>query len=210
MPCSQRESLGHPGSLTDIHARKVVEERLRRDGLSDALTSLPNWTLFKDRLRAAIAKAKRQLDHRFAVLFFDLDRFKTINDSLGHSTGDKLLVEIAKRVENVLRPGDTFARLGGDEFAVLVEGCGEPSHARRVADRIHAEFKEPLHLDGHEVFVSTSIGIAMSSPRIREPGRVSAGRRHRDVSSQGSWSSGACNLRPSDAPTGGRAAHPRE
>ena len=165
----QRGATRMAGSLTDIHARKAVEERLRRDALSDALTGLPNWTLFKDRLRAAIAKAKRQLDHRFAVLFFDLDCFKTINDSLGHSTGDKLLVEIAKRVENVLRPGDTFARLGGDEFAVLVDECWELSHARRVADRIHAEFKEPLHLDGHEVFVSTSIGIALSSPRYENP-----------------------------------------
>ena len=136
------------GSLTDIHARKVVEERLRRGALSDALTGLPNWALFKDRLRAAIAKAKRQPAYRFAVLFFDLDRFKTINDSLGHSNGDMLLVEIAKRVVDVLRPGDTFARLGGDEFAVLVEGCGEPSHANHVAGRVHSAFKEPLHLGG--------------------------------------------------------------
>ena len=157
------------GSLTDIHARKVVEERLRRGALSDALTGLPNWALFKDRLRAAIAKAKRQPAYRFAVLFFDLDRFKTINDSLGHSIGDMLLVEIAKRVVDVLRPGDTFARLGGDEFAVLVEGCGEPSHANHVAGRVHSAFKEPLHLGGHEVFVSTSIGIAMSSPRYESP-----------------------------------------
>ncbi len=157
------------GSLTDIHAQKVVEERLRRDALTDALTGLPNWTLFKDRLRAAIAKAKRQPAHRFAVLFLDLDRFKTINDSLGHSNGDKLLVAVSKRVADVLRPGDTIARLGGDEFAVLVEDCAEPSDAHRVADRIHAEFKAPLHLDGHEVFVSTSIGIALSSPRYAYP-----------------------------------------
>ncbi len=157
------------GSLTDIHAQKVVEERLRRDTLTDALTGLPNWTLFKDRLRAAIAKAKRQPAHRFAVLFLDLDRFKTINDSLGHSNGDKLLVAVSKRVADVLRPGDTIARLGGDEFAVLVEDCAEPSDAHRVADRIHAEFKAPLHLDGHEVFVSTSIGIALSSPRYAYP-----------------------------------------
>ena len=157
------------GSLTDIHQRKSFEDRLRRDALSDALTSLPNWTLFKDRLRAAIAQAKRQPRYRFAVLFFDLDRFKTINDSLGHSNGDHLLVAIARRVADVLRPGDTFARLGGDEFAVLIEGCGEPGHARRLAERIHAEFKAPFQLGGHEVFISTSIGIAMSSPRYESP-----------------------------------------
>ncbi len=153
------------GSLTDIHTRKVVEDRLRRD----ALTGLPNWTLFKDRLRAAIAQVKRQPAHRFAVLFLDLDRFKTINDSLGHSTGDQLLVAISKRVADVLRPGDTLARLGGDEFAVLIDACSEPSHARRVAERIHVEFSAPLHLDGHELFMSTSIGIAMSSPRYESP-----------------------------------------
>ena len=157
------------GSLSDIHARKLVEDRLRRDALSDALTGLPNWTLFKDRLRAAIAQVRRQPAYRFAVLFLDLDRFKTINDSLGHSNGDKLLVAISKRVAEVLRPGDTFARLGGDEFAALIDACGEPSHARRVAERIHAAFKAPLHLDGHEVFMSTSIGIAMSSARYESP-----------------------------------------
>ena len=165
----QRGAKRMAGSFTDIHERRVVEERLRADALSDALTGLANWTLFRDRLRTALAKAKRRPDHRFAVLFLDLDRFKTINDSLGHSTGDQLLVEIAKLVDDVLRPGDTFARLRGDEFAVLVEGCWKPSHANRVANRIHAALKDPLYLDGHEVFVSASIGIAMSSPRYENP-----------------------------------------
>ena len=157
------------GSLTDIHARKVVEERLRRDALSDTLTGLPNWILFKDQLRAAIAKSRRQPDYEFAVLFLDLDHFKTVNDSLGHSSGDKLLVEIAKRVVDALSPEDTLARLGGDEFAVLVEGCPGPLHARRVAERIQAKFKAPHRFDGHEVFVSTSVGIAMISPRYERP-----------------------------------------
>ena len=157
-------------ALRDSEERcALVEDRLRRDALSDALTGLPNWTLFKDRLRAAIAQGKRQSAYRFAVLFLDLDRFKTINDSLGHSNGDQLLVAISKRVADVLRPGDAFARLGGDEFAALIDACGEPSHARRVAERIHAAFEAPLRLDGHEVFVSTSIGIAMSSPRYESP-----------------------------------------
>ena len=133
------------GSLSDIHARRLIEDGLRHDALTDALTGLPNWTLFENRLRAAIALGKRQPAYRFAVLFLDLDRFKTINDSLGHSNGDKLLVAISKRVAGVLRPGDTFARLGGDEFAALIDACGEPSHAHRVAERIHATFMTPLH-----------------------------------------------------------------
>ena len=165
----QRGATRMAGSLTDIHAQKLVEERLRQDALSDALTGLPNRTLFKERLDDAIAKARRQPAHRFAVLFLDLDCFKTINDSLGHSSGDKLLVAVAKRVGGTLALGDTLARLGGDEFAVLVEGCAQPSHARRVADRIHAELRTPLEIDGHEVFVSTSIGTAMSSPRYERP-----------------------------------------
>ena len=185
------------GSLTDVHARRTVEERLRRDALSDALTGLPNWALFKDDLlRDAIAKTQRQPAHGFAVLFLDLDRFKTVNDSLGHSAGDKLLVAIAKRIVDVLRPVNTVARLGGDEFAILVEGCGAPGDARRVADRVHAAFKEPLHLDGHEVFVSTSIGIAMSSQHYDSPEECLRDADNRDASSQGHWSGGACALRP--------------
>ena len=153
------------GSLTDIHERKTFEDRLKHA----ALTDLPNWALFKNRLRAALAYAKRRESYRFAVFFIDLDRFKTINDSLGHPNGDKLLVAVAKRVNDVLRPIDTLARLGGDEFAALVEDCGEPRHAHVVASRIHAQLKEPFRLGGHEVFVSGSIGIAMSSPRYEKP-----------------------------------------
>ena len=156
------------GSLTDIHDRKASEDRLRTAALSDALTGLPNWVLFTNRLRAAFAHAKRR-EHRFAVLFLDVDRFKTINDSLGHSNGDTLLVAISKRVSDMLRPGDTLARLGGDEFTALVEPCAEPRHARRVAERIHEQFKEPFRLDGHEVYISTSIGIAMSASHYEDP-----------------------------------------
>ncbi len=153
------------GSLTDIHPRKLFEERLRRDAVTDPLTGLPNWNLFKDRLRAAIAHAKRRPEYRFAVLFFDLDRFKSINDSLGHAIGDELLIALASRLEALLRPGDTLARLGGDEFAVLIEDCGGPANAKRVAERVHTGLKLPFQIGGHEVFVGTSIGIALSSPR---------------------------------------------
>lgn len=147
------------GSLTDIHHSKLVEERLGRD----VLTGLANGTFFKNRLRAAVARAGRDADYQFAVLLCDIDGFKTINGGLGHSVGDDLLVTIAARLAAVLTPTDTVARLGGDEFAVLVEGCDAPAHAQAVAARIHEQLKAPLRSSGHEVFVTTSIGIAMSA-----------------------------------------------
>jgi diguanylate cyclase (GGDEF)-like protein len=146
-------------------ALRESEDRLRRDALSDALTGLPNGSFFKNRLRAALARARHQAPNRFAVLICDVDRFKTINSGLGHSIGDALLVTISARLGAALSPADTLARLGGDEFAVLLEQCQEPARARRVAERIH----DQLTADGHEVFVSTSIGIAMSSPRHETP-----------------------------------------
>ena len=157
------------GSLTDIHQSKLVEERLRSDLLRDALTGLANGTFFKNRLRAAVARARRHAHCQFAVLLCDIDGFKTLNGGLGHAIGDDLLVTIAARVAAVLSPADTIARLGGDEFAVLLDGCDEPAHAQRVAERIHDQLKAPLQSNGHEVFVSTSIGIAMSSPRHETP-----------------------------------------
>lgn len=153
------------GSLTDIHPRKLVEERLRHEAVTDALTGLPNWNLFRQRLHAAIARSKRRSSQRFAVLFLDVDRFKNVNDSLGHATGDQLLVALAARLQQILRPGDTLARLGGDEFGILVEDCGGPANARRVAERVQAGLRLPFDLGGHEVFASTSIGIALSASR---------------------------------------------
>ena len=150
-------------------ALRESEDRLRRDALSDALTGLPNSTFFKNRLRAALARARHQAPHRFAVLVCDVDRFKTINSGLGPTIGDDLLVTISGRLAAALSPADTLARLGGDEFAVLLETCQEPARARRVAERIHAQLEAPLQSNGHEVFVSTSIGIAMSAPRHETP-----------------------------------------
>src|SRR5207253_4128337 len=122
------------------------------------LTGLPNRALFVDRLRQSLARTKRLGAHKFAVLFLDLDRFKVINDSLGHLVGDQLLVGIARRLETCLRPGDTVARLGGDEFTILLEEIKDLSQAVQVAERIAQELSLPFNLNGHEVFTTVSIG----------------------------------------------------
>lgn len=160
------------GSLTDIHARKMTEQQLLHDALHDALTSLPNWALFMDRLGVAIARSQRHQDHNFAVIFLDLDRFKNINDSLGHTFGDQVLVAISSRLRALLRPEDTVARLGGDEFAVLVEWIRGPSDATRIAERIKEEVERRFDFQGHEVFASASIGIALSTTDYERPEEV--------------------------------------
>jgi len=160
------------GSLTDIHGRKMTEQQLLHDAMHDALTGLPNWALFMDRLGIALAQAKRRGDHMFAVLFLDLDRFKNVNDSLGHTVGDRLLVAIARRLRKLLRPGDTVARLGGDEFAVLVSAIEGPADVTRITDRIHEELGRAFDLEGHEVFTTASIGIALGSDGYDRPEEV--------------------------------------
>ncbi|MBI4481670.1 MAG: EAL domain-containing protein [Acidobacteria bacterium] len=152
------------GSQTDITVRRAAEEQLLHDALHDALTGLPNRALFIDRLGLLIGRAKRRQDYLCAVLFLDLDRFKVINDSLGHMFGDQLLIAIARRLEACLRPGDTVARLGGDEFTMLLDNIKDVSEATRVADRIQNELATPFNLNGHEVFTTASIGIALSVP----------------------------------------------
>ncbi len=157
------------GSLSDITVRKRAEEDLARAALHDSLTGLPNRALFLDRLTVAIAHARRRDDYLFAVLFFDLDRFKNINDSLGHAVGDQLLVSIARRLEALLRPSDRVARLGGDEFAIFTDDLTEPSDANRVATRVLHDLAIPHDLDGHEVYTSASIGITLSNPDYLRP-----------------------------------------
>ncbi len=159
------------GSLTDISLRKKAEERLLHDALHDALTRLPNRTLFLDRLGVAMARAHRQSDDSVscsAVLFLDVDRFKHVNDSLGHLAGDSLLVAMARRLLAILRPGDTVARLGGDEFAILVD-ISRAETAELLAQRIHKELAVPFDLDGHEVLVTVSIGISTVPGDHRRP-----------------------------------------
>jgi diguanylate cyclase (GGDEF)-like protein/PAS domain S-box-containing protein len=153
----------------DITGRRLMEEQLRHDTLHDALTGLPNRLLFMERLSHSIARSKRRESHLFAVLFLDLDRFKVINDSLGHHVGDEMLVLIAQRLQRCLREEDTVARFGGDEFAILLEEISGISDATRVAERIQAELSAPVNLSGFDVFTSASIGIALSSSAYERP-----------------------------------------
>jgi diguanylate cyclase (GGDEF)-like protein/PAS domain S-box-containing protein len=150
------------GSQTDITKRRQAEEQLLHDALHDSLTGLPNRALFVDRLSQAIERTRRPQGYRFAVLFLDVDRFKVINDSLGHVIGDQLLVAIAQRLQKCLRIGDTIARLGGDEFTILMEDIKHPNDSTQLAERIHQEFLLPFNLNGQEVFTTVSIGIALS------------------------------------------------
>jgi diguanylate cyclase (GGDEF)-like protein/PAS domain S-box-containing protein len=160
------------GSMTDVTRRKCIEEQLLHDAFHDALTGLPNRALFMDRLGQAVERAKRHGECQFAVLFLDLDRFKTINDSLGHDAGDRLLVEVSRRLEGSLRAGDTVARLGGDEFTVLLESISDPSDAVRMAERIQVRLAAACQLGGPELFVSASMGVALSAFGFDSPEEI--------------------------------------
>jgi diguanylate cyclase (GGDEF)-like protein/PAS domain S-box-containing protein len=157
------------GSLTDITDRKVAEEKLLHDALHDGLTGLPNRSLFMDRLSQAMAFSRRNDSHRYAVLFLDIDRFKTVNESLGHFQGDRLLVAVARRLLACVRDGDTVARLGGDEFVILLEDFLDPQEPLRVATRIHDELAPAHDLDGNVVFATASIGVAMGDREYQKP-----------------------------------------
>ncbi|MEB3340429.1 EAL domain-containing protein [Okeania sp.] len=147
----------------DITARKRTEEQWKHDALYDLLTHLPNRTLFMDRLEQTVRYAERRNDFLFAVLFIDLDRFKVVNDSLGHHIGDELIIMVAKKLKALLPDGDTIARLGADEFVILLEDISSVSDATFVASCINEEIKLPIMLDGNEVFITATIGIALSS-----------------------------------------------
>jgi diguanylate cyclase (GGDEF)-like protein/PAS domain S-box-containing protein len=160
------------GSMTDITVRKHAEEQLLFDAFHDSLTGLPNRALFMDRLGHAIDRAHRQPESRFAVLFLDLDRFKVVNDSLGHNLGDQLLVSLSHRLATVVRNVDTVARLGGDEFVLLLEDLPNSDVALNVAERIQEELTLPFQLEGHTIFVTASIGVVYSTALYERPAEV--------------------------------------
>src|SRR5436190_3275180 len=149
--------------IQDITHRKLADQQLQHEATHDALTGLPNRPFFMGRLAAALYKREDNPDHRVSILFIDLDRFKYVNDSLGHLIGDELLKGIASRLRECLRPSDLVARLGGDEFTILVEGSYDPNEVTRIAERIQQKFSIAFDLDGHEVYSSASIGILHAS-----------------------------------------------
>ncbi|HEY9402153.1 MAG TPA: EAL domain-containing protein [Pyrinomonadaceae bacterium] len=163
------EELSHYVAELERTGKELQEskEHFRHAAFHDALTSLPNRSLLNERLKSAIGRARE--GHQFAVLFLDLDRFKNINDSLGHTIGDQLLVTLARRLENSVRDVDTVARLGGDEFAILLEGIKTSNDATYMAERVQKELASPFTLSGHEVFTTASIGVAFGETGYEHP-----------------------------------------
>ncbi|MGB5969318.1 MAG: EAL domain-containing protein [Spirulinaceae cyanobacterium] len=159
---SEGHLLYYEGTFEDITKRKEVEEQLLRNAFYDPLTGIANRSLFMDRLQSQLIHSQRKGGIVFAVLFIDLDRFKAVNDSLGHLVGDQLLIGISQRLEDCISSRDTVARLSGDEFAILLNKISQVEDATRVADHIQQQLSLPFHLQGHEVFASASIGIALS------------------------------------------------
>jgi diguanylate cyclase (GGDEF)-like protein len=155
-----KEFFGTYGVARDITERKRAEQLISYQAFHDALTDLPNRTLFKDRLNLALIQAKRS-KNELAVMFVDLDRFKLVNDTLGHVKGDELLQMVASRLKERLREGDTLARLGGDEFTLILPDLRDKKDAAMIADQIVHSLSQPFYLDGTEVHVSASVGIAV-------------------------------------------------
>lgn len=149
------------GSQTDISGRKKQEEQLYKAAFHDKLTGLPNRALFTDRVKQTLKSFKRGPRPHAALMFLDLDRFKIINDSLGHEAGDQLLVSVARRLEVIMRSSDTICRLGGDEFTLLLSEIDNDAHAKTIADRIIEEISKPYFIYGQQLYISGSIGIVI-------------------------------------------------
>jgi len=170
---AENERLLHARSMGEMRAVKAVktanemrreaEGKLLHAAFHDALTGLPNRALFMDRLAHAMRRTQRQQDVVFAILCVGVDRFKVVNDSLGHSVGDRMLVSISERLQRAIRPSDTLARLGGDVFTILLEDIGSLRRANRVTERIQNELSQAFQLEGKELFSTTGIGIALST-----------------------------------------------
>jgi diguanylate cyclase (GGDEF)-like protein/PAS domain S-box-containing protein len=165
-----REGAARPsrlaGSMTDITAWKRAEEELRRAAMHDVLTGLVNRAYFLESLERSMARVHRHPEQTVALLFLDLDRFKQINDSLGHQAGDRILTTIARRLQACVRPGDVLARLGGDEFAVLLDDLTDPNDATHIAERMQEVLQAPLPHESTDVVVSASIGIAFGGAEL--------------------------------------------
>jgi diguanylate cyclase (GGDEF)-like protein/PAS domain S-box-containing protein len=160
---------GHLALMRDVTATKAFEEQLRRVAFHDALTGLANRGLFLEHLKVAVNRARRSQNYQFAVLVIDLDRFKMVNDSLGHLTGDHLLLAVAERLKDCARSGDVVARLGGDEFAVFLDNITDLRGALHAVERIQNLLDKPVFLYGQEAFTTASIGITMGGGEFRQP-----------------------------------------
>jgi diguanylate cyclase (GGDEF)-like protein/PAS domain S-box-containing protein len=160
------EPLRIAGSLTDIAKHRDLVDQLSREAFYDRLTQLPNRAFFLQNLQRALAQSRRDPSQHFAVLFLDLDRLKYVNDSLGHSAGDQLIVEFGRRLKLCVRLEDLAARLGGDEFVLLIENIGDLQEAVQTAQRVLADMARPFRLAGQEIFATASIGLALSAPEL--------------------------------------------
>jgi len=160
------------GSLTDTTEQAIVRERLQTAGFLDPLTGLCNRAVFVEGLGRRLGEFKERPRTRFAVLYLDLDRFKIVNDSLGHLVGDELLTAVSRRLESCLREGDTLARLGGDEFVILLNELAEQQQANAIAFRIQDALSAPFSIGGREVFTSVSIGIAFGRAEYKDPDEI--------------------------------------
>lgn len=165
----QNKAYRMAGSQTDITQRKHTEEQLIHDAFHDALTGLANRALFVDRLGRAIEHTKRHNGHRYAILYLDLDRFKVINDSMGHAFGDQVLITVAQKLSDILRPGDFIARLGGDEFVIFFEEIYQPSEIDLISSRIQHILQTSLEIYGQKIAVSASIGVVLSDIDFQSP-----------------------------------------
>ena len=159
-------------SLADITELKEAERQIYQQAFHDTLTGLPNRALFMEHLNMAVKRAKRRDDYRFAVLYLDIDRFKLVNDSLGHSVGDRLLAAFANRIQESLRDIDTLGRFGGDEFVILLEDIENSEYASGVADRLQQELKRPFMIEGKEVFAPASFGVVLNTRNYDEPENI--------------------------------------